>query len=161
MAVATAIAAPILAQTAPADPFLTANAKKPGVHVTSSGLQYRVLKPGSGAFPGATDVALILYRGKLANGTTFDSVAQPVPLPVDKVVPGFAEGLRLMRKGATVRLWIPPALGYGAKEQRDDQGKVVIPANAILVFDVTLVDFMPLEGYERLRRLGEPWVPSS
>jgi|SRR5215217_3737311 len=109
---------------------------------TASGLEYRVITQGTGPHPAATDLALINYTGRLENGTVFDSNAngQPVPLPVNGSIPGFSEGLQLMNKGATYRFRIPPALGYGAT----GAGGGVIPPNATLEFDVTLVDFRAL-----------------
>ena len=152
-ALAAALAVSGAADARTAAPFsLAANARKPGVRQTASGLQYRVIKPGKGATPASDDVALVRYVGKLTDGTTFDASTTPVPLPVDAVVPGFAEGLRLMRRGAVYRLWIKPELGYGASEQRNDQGKLILPANATLVFDVTLVDFTPRAAYDAMRR---------
>lgn len=119
------------------DDFLTRNARAPGVVTTASGLQYKVLTPGSGGKPTDSDVALILYEGRLTNGTVFDKSPQPVPMPVAGVVPGFSEGLKLMSKGAKYRLWIKPSLGYGAEAKGD------IPANSTLEFDVELLDFLP------------------
>jgi len=109
---------------------------------TASGLQYRVIETGEGPSPGATDLALINYTGRLEDGTVFDSNAggQPVPLPVNGSIPGFSEALQLMRKGATYRLRIPPNLAYGPT----GAGGGVIPPNATLEFDVTLVDFRAL-----------------
>ncbi len=108
---------------------------------TASGLQYRVIKEGEGANPTATDVALIDYTGRLEDGTVFDTSEgkQPVPLPVSGSIPGFAEGLQLMKKGAEYRFRIPPQLGYGP--QGTPGGP--IPPNATLEFDVTLIDFVP------------------
>lgn len=125
-------------------PFsFASNAKKHGVRQTKSGLQYRVLKPGKGVSPSGEQVVSVTYVGRFPGGKTFDSSTKPVPFPLNKVIKGFSEGLALMRKGATYRFWIPPALGYGAKEIRDDDGTVAIPANSILQFDVTLVDILP------------------
>ncbi len=109
---------------------------------TASGLQYRVIEAGEGPHPGATDLALINYTGRLEDGTVFDSNegGQPVPLPVNGSIEGFSEALQLMSKGATYRLRIPPNLGYGAA----GAGGGVIPPNATLEFDVTLVDFRAL-----------------
>jgi FKBP-type peptidyl-prolyl cis-trans isomerase FkpA len=112
---------------------------------TVSGLQYRVLKAGTGPSPANTDVALIDYTGKLEDGTVFDSTKgkQPVPMPVQGSIPGFAEGLRLMNKGATYRFRIPPDLGYG------EQGAGgVIPPNATLDFEVTLHEFLPMAALQ-------------
>ncbi|HZF94220.1 MAG TPA: FKBP-type peptidyl-prolyl cis-trans isomerase [Allosphingosinicella sp.] len=109
---------------------------------TASGLEYRVIQEGEGPHPGATDLALINYTGRLQDGTVFDSNegGQPVPLPVNGSIAGFSEALQLMNKGATYRLRIPPNLGYGAT----GAGGGVIPPNATLEFDVTLVDFRAL-----------------
>ena len=104
---------------------------------TPSGLLYKELKAGTGPHPTDTDVALVQYEGKLTDGTVFDKSQQPTPLPVAGVVPGFAEGLKLMSKGAKYRFWIKPELGYGA------EAKGPIPANSTLQFDVELIDFLP------------------
>lgn len=119
------------------DDFLARNGRASGVVTTASGLQYKVLSPGSGPKPTDTDVVLVNYEGKLLDGTTFDKSPQPVPFPVTGVVKGFSEGLKLMPKGAKYRFWIKPELGYGAET------KGPIPGNSTLVFDVELVDFLP------------------
>ena len=108
-----------------------------GMKATPSGLLYKELKAGTGPHPTDTDIALVQYEGKLADGTVFDKSQQPTPLPVAGVVPGFAEGLKLMNRGAKYRFWIKPELGYGA------EAKGPIPANSTLQFDVELVDFLP------------------
>ncbi|HEY0625670.1 MAG TPA: FKBP-type peptidyl-prolyl cis-trans isomerase [Allosphingosinicella sp.] len=112
---------------------------------TPSGLQYRVIEEGEGAKPAPTDIALIDYTGRLEDGTVFDSTdgKQPTPLPVNGSIPGFAEGLQLMSKGATYRLRIPPELAYGPEGAGG-----VIPPNATLEFDVTLRDFRTLSAQE-------------
>lgn len=134
-------AAAALALQAPTDPnasFLSANAAKPGVVTTASGLQYQVLTKGQGtATPTDTDVALINYSGTLIDGTQFDASQQPTPMPVGQVVPGFSEAMKLMPKGAKYRVWIKPSLGYG------DKATGPIPANSVLVFDVEMIDFLP------------------
>ncbi len=127
----------------PEDAFLARNRKLRGVIQTASGVQYRVIKPATGPHPTDADVALVNYEGKLVNGTSFDKSTQPTPMPVSAVVPGFSEALKLMAKGETLRVWIPSRLAYGAEDQRDDQGKVVIPGKSTLVFDIELVDFQP------------------
>ena len=118
---------------------------------TESGLQYRVIEEGEGAQPTAQDVALIDYTGRLEDGTVFDSTEgkQPVPLPVTGSIPGFAEGLQLMKKGATYRFRIPPQLAYGAEGAGG-----VIPPNATLDFEVTLHEFMPLSALQGM--MGPP-----
>ena len=145
IALAVLVAA-ALAVAAPLDPnatVLAANRHKAGVVVPPSGLQYKLRTKGvGGPSPTDADVALVMYEGKLANGQMFDASQQPSPLPVAGVVPGFSEGLKLMHKGDKMRFWIPPALGYGKDEKRDPAtGKVAIPANSVLVFDVQLLDF--------------------
>jgi hypothetical protein len=132
-----------------ANAFLLKNKQADGVVETQSGLQYKVLTPGKGPRPTDTDVALITYTGTLTDGTEFDKSEQPVPLAVSGVVPGFAEGLKLMQKGAKYRLWIKPELGYGSKAAGP------IPANSVLVFDVTLVDFLPEAVVRQLRAQAE------
>jgi FKBP-type peptidyl-prolyl cis-trans isomerase FkpA len=116
---------------------------------TASGLQYRVIEEGTGDRPSANDIALINYEGRLDDGTVFDSNKgqQPAPLPVSGSIPGFAEGLQLMNKGATYALRIPPELGYGAAGAGG-----VIPPNATLEFEVTLRDFQTLTA-EQLQQM--------
>lgn len=122
------------------DPALVREARGRGVVTTASGLQYKVLKAGQpgGAHPTSTDVALVQYQGRLLDGSIFDKSQQPTPFPVAEgaTVPGFSEGLKLMTKGSKYRFWMPPKLGYGAAANGP------IPANATLVFDVELVDFI-------------------
>lgn len=110
-----------------------------GVARTASGLRYKVLQagPAGAGRPSDSDVVLVQYEGRLADGTVFDKSQQPTPFPVTGVVAGFSEGLKLMSKGSKYRLWIPPELGYGA------EAKGPIPANSTLRFDVELIDFIP------------------
>ena len=123
------------------DPALVRESRGSGVVTTASGLQYKIVKLGdrNGAHPTATDVALIQYQGRLLDGTTFDKSERPTPLPLAGVVPGFAEALKLMTKGAKYRVWMPSRLGYGATPPPG----APIPPNATLVFDVELIDFIP------------------
>ncbi|HZG09518.1 MAG TPA: FKBP-type peptidyl-prolyl cis-trans isomerase [Allosphingosinicella sp.] len=111
---------------------------------TASGLKIRTIEEGEGAHPTAADVAFVTYTGRLADsGKVFDSNVgqQPVPFPVAEgaTIPGFSEGLKLMKKGGSYRLRIPPALGYADKEMGDGQ----IPANSTLDFDVEILEVMP------------------
>lgn len=131
--------APAMAAMA-APQFMAANAKHHGVHTTASGLEYRVIKPGAGATPTPADVVQVDYRGTLTNGVEFDAskLGQPVAMPVARVVPGFSEALMLMPKGSTYRVWLPPQLAYG------DHDTGPIPANSVLVFDITMHDFMTM-----------------
>lgn len=133
------------------DDFLTRNARNADVKVTASGLQYKILTPGTGPHPTDSDVALINYEGKLLNGTTFDASKQPTPMPIKGVVPGFAEALKLMNKGAKYRFWIPARLGYG------DKANGPIPANSTLAFDVELKEFLPqavIDQYQQMMMGG-------
>jgi FKBP-type peptidyl-prolyl cis-trans isomerase len=113
--------------------FLASNSGKPGVMTTASGLQYQVLKPGSGAKPKATDVVSVTYKGTFIDGKVFDQSDAPISFPLDAVIAGWTEGVQLMNQGATFRFFVPPALGYG------DSDKGPIPGNSVLVFDVTLL----------------------
>lgn len=126
--------------------FLVHNAKAKGVVTTESGLQYEVLQSGTGPNPTTTDVALVGYKGTLLDGTTFDENPQTA-MPVDGVVPGFSEGLQKMQKGGKYRLWIPPQLGYG------EQAAGPIPANSVLVFDITLHDFKSKADIMRMQQM--------
>ena len=138
----------------PAD-FLAHNAKRKNVVTTPSGLQYEVLEPGSGPKAGPQDVVLVDYDGKLANGETFDASARhggPATLPVGGLIPGWTEGLQLMSQGSKYRFWIPPELGYGA----EGAGNGVIPPNALLTFDVTLVAIAPQSGMGLPGGMGGP-----
>ena len=122
--------------------FLARNAKKSGVTTTPSGLQYEVLESGAGPKPQPTDMVVVEYDGKLANGESFDSSAShggPATLPVGGLIPGFTEALQLMSPNAKYRFWIPPQLGYG----ETGAGNGVIPPNALLVFDIKLLAVAP------------------
>lgn len=102
---------------------------------TAEGLSYTVIKPGNGDRPNAESKVTVNYKGMLtADGTEFDS-GQAAQFPVGGVIPGFAQGLKLMQTGGSYRLCIPAALGYGAA------GTGPIPANADLVFEVELLSF--------------------
>jgi FKBP-type peptidyl-prolyl cis-trans isomerase len=124
----------------PAAEFMAANGKRAGVKTTASGLEYEVVKAGTGETPTANDVALVEYRGALTNGTEFDASkpGEPVAMPIGQVVPGFAEALMLMPRGSEYRVWLPPQLAYG------DRAAGPIPANSVLVFDITMHEFMAM-----------------
>lgn len=139
----------------PPSVFLAKNAKKEGVQVTASGLEYKVLSAGRGTHAGATDIVLIDYDGKLLDGSTFDSTAQhgsPAVMPVAGSIPGFSEGLQLMSRGARYRFWIPPQLGYGDQGAGDG----VIPPNSVLQFDVTLHEIAPQQPGAGMAGMGAP-----
>jgi FKBP-type peptidyl-prolyl cis-trans isomerase len=129
---------------APAAEFLAANQERPGVKTTASGLQYEVLSEGQGESPVATDTVAVHYRGQLIDGTVFDSSydrGEPAIFRLDQVIPGWTEGVQLMKPGAKYRFTIPPELGYGAEGAGG-----VIPPNAVLVFDVELLAVAPRQG---------------
>ena len=120
-----------------AEAFLAANGKKPGVKTTASGLEYKVLRKGTGAKPTPADRVTVNYRGTLVDGTEFDSSykrQEPSTFELGQVIPGWTEGLQLMRVGAKYRFWIPPQLAYGAH----GAGGVIGP-NQVLIFDVELL----------------------
>jgi len=120
------------------DAFLAANAKKPGVKVTKSGLQYKVLRPGTGPHPKATDTVTAHYHGTLLNGEVFDSSVKrgkPLEIGANRVIRGWSEALQLMKVGAKWRLFIPSELAYGLSPRPG--GK--IGPNAVLIFEVELI----------------------
>lgn len=113
---------------------------KPGVKVLPSGLVCEITQPGTGPSPKATDTVTINYTGTLLSGTVFDTTAtrgQPMEIPLDKVIPGWTEGVQQMSKGGKAKLYIPAHLAYG------DEGAGEIPPGAALIFDVELLDFKP------------------
>ena len=117
--------------------FLAANKTKAGVKTTATGLQYKVIKDGTGAYPKATDTVTVHYEGKLVDGTVFDSSikrGQPASFPVNGVIKGWIEALQLMKPGAKWQLFIPSELAYGAEGRPG-----TIPPNAVLIFDVELI----------------------
>jgi FKBP-type peptidyl-prolyl cis-trans isomerase len=119
------------------DAFLAANAKKPGVKTTASGLQYKVLKEGTGKAPRASDTVRIDYRGTLLDGTEFDSTAKkgPISLMVGRFVAGFSEALQLMKVGSKYQFFIPSELAYGANPDPRSH----IGPNSTLIFEVELL----------------------
>jgi len=117
--------------------FLAENKKKEGVKTLPSGLQYKVIKAGTGKKPKSNDTVTVHYRGTLINGTEFDSSykrGQPVSFPVSGVIPGWTEALQLMEEGAKWQLFIPSNIAYGER----GAGGVIGP-NATLIFEVELV----------------------
>jgi len=113
--------------------FLADNARREGVKTTASGLQYKMIAPGTGRTPTVNDSVTVHYRGTLVDGTEFDSSykrGEPATFPVGGVIAGWTEALQLMQEGAKYQLVIPPALAYG------DRGPL---AGQVLVFDVELL----------------------
>lgn len=121
---------------------------------TASGVRLQTIHPGTGPSPTATDIVLIDYTGKLENGTVFDTSEgkQPIPLPVSGSIPGFTEGLLMMKKGGTYRLWIPSALAYGPAGAGG-----VVPPNANLDFTVKLIDIAPASALQG--QMSHPTAP--
>lgn len=117
--------------------FLEENAKKEGVEVTDSGLQYEVLEEGEGANPEATDVVKVHYHGTLIDGTVFDSSVErgePTSFPLNRVIPGWTEGVQLMKEGAKYRFFVPQDLAYGERGAGAD-----IKPFSTLIFEVELL----------------------
>ena len=147
---------------AEAKKFLEENKKKEGVKTTASGLQYKVLKEGTGPSPKATDTVKVNYRGTTIDGTEFDSSykrGQPATFPVNRVIKGWTEALQLMKVGSKYQLFVPADLAYGERGAGSDIGP-----NATLMFDVELLGITP-EGttptpkpatYDSSRPAGKP-----
>jgi len=119
------------------DAFLAENKKKEGIKTLPSGLQYRVIKEGTGKTPKDTDTVVTNYRGRLLDGTEFDSSykrGQPATFPVKGVIKGWTEALQLMKEGSTWELFVPSDLAYGER----GAGSMIGP-NATLIFEVELL----------------------
>ncbi|MGE4132625.1 MAG: FKBP-type peptidyl-prolyl cis-trans isomerase [Bdellovibrionales bacterium] len=138
-----------------AQAFMDQNKQAEGVQTTESGLQYKIIEPGEGASPTDENVVVVHYTGVLADGTEFDSSVkrgQPAEFPVRGVIPGWTEGLKLLKKGGKAKFWIPPELGYG------DRRRPNIPANSVLIFDVELLDIKDAPPPPKMPP-GHPPVP--
>jgi FKBP-type peptidyl-prolyl cis-trans isomerase FkpA len=124
--------------------FLAENAAKPGMLSTASGLQYEILVEGTGARPSQTDSVRVNYTGELVDGTMFDSSyarGEPEEFPLEGVIPGWSEGLLLMKTGGKSRFYIPSKLAYG-----DRGAGSIIPPYSTLVFEVELLEILsPVE----------------
>lgn len=121
--------------------FLAENAKKPGVKTTSSGLQYKIITEGKGEIPKASDTVTTQYRGRLIDGTEFDSSykrGQPAQFPVTGVIKGWTEALQMMPVGSKWELYIPSDLAYGERGSGQNIGP-----NATLIFEIELVGIKP------------------
>ena len=120
------------------DDFLLANKAKEGIIELPSGLQYKVIKEGAGESPDDNDMVSVHYTGTLIDGTVFDSSrerGEPIEFPVNGVIPGWTEALKLMKVGSQYMLYIPAKLAYGDKKTGP------IPEGSTLVFDVELLEF--------------------
>lgn len=119
--------------------FLEENAQNEDVQVTESGLQYKVIEEGSGEQPTAEDEVEVHYRGTLISGEEFDSSyerGEPASFPLGQVIPGWTEGVQLMREGATYEFFVPSELGYG---NNPPPGSPIEPGS-VLIFEVELLD---------------------
>lgn len=119
------------------DKFLAENKTKEGVKVTASGIQYKVIKEGTGKSPNATSTVNVHYHGTFADGKVFDSSVErgePIEFQLDKVIPGWTEGIQLMKEGGKTIFYIPSDLAYGP------QGRQGIPGNSMLIFEVELFE---------------------
>ena len=117
--------------------FLQDNLKREGVEATQSGLQYEVLREGTGKSPKATDTVEVHYKGTFIDGTTFDSSydrGQTIEFPLNRVIAGWTEGLQLMKEGAHYKFFIPYHLGYG-----EAGAGGAIPGYSTLIFEVELM----------------------
>jgi FKBP-type peptidyl-prolyl cis-trans isomerase len=117
--------------------FLQRNKQRPEVKTTASGLQYEVEREGNGVSPGPTDSVTVHYKGTLLNGTEFDNSytrGEPITFTLNRVIPGWTEGLQLMKVGSKYKFYIPHTLGYGAYENGP------IPGGSMLTFEVELLD---------------------
>lgn len=120
--------------------YLESNSKKPNVNVTSSGLQYEILKEGTGKKPYKHSVVKVHYTGKDINGIEFDSSikrGQPAQFPLNGVIEGWTEGLQLMNVGSKYLFTIPSKLAYGSR----GAGNIIKP-NSTLIFEVELLDII-------------------
>lgn len=118
--------------------FLAENAKKEGVFSTETGLQMKTVTEGEGKSPSATDTVKVHYEGRLLNGKTFDSSIQrgePVEFPLNHVIPGWTEGLQLMKEGGKAVFYISSSLAYGERGAGEH-----IPPNSTLIFEVELIE---------------------
>lgn len=122
--------------------FLEENAQNADVNETESGLQYRVLEEGDGESPTENDVVRVHYEGRLLSDEVFDSSydrGQPATFPLNRVIPGWTEGLQLMEEGAKYQFFIPGDLAYGTNPPQGSP----IPPGAVLIFDVELLEVNP------------------
>ncbi len=120
-----------------AEDFLAKNKSAKDVKTTESGLQYQVMKEGTGKKPTADDSVKVHYKGTLMDGSEFDSSYKrntPAEFPLKGVIPGWTEGVQLMKVGSKYKFWIHPKLGYGTRPNPK------IPANSLLTFEVELLD---------------------
>jgi len=123
--------------------YLAENAKKKGVIIRPSGLQFRIIQNGYGKRPTSTDTVKVYYTGTLINHVIFDGTSPGLPasFKLNSVIPGWIEAMQLMREGDHWLLTIPPNLGYGVRGSPD--GGKAVPPNQVLIFDIRLLETTP------------------
>jgi FKBP-type peptidyl-prolyl cis-trans isomerase len=127
--------------------FLAENSTKPGITLSASGLQYEIIRDSDGPKPTAEDMVRVNYEGRLLDGTIFDSSYErgnPVEFWLNRVIPGWTEGLQLMGVGSKYKFYIPSNLGYGAT----GGGGGIIPPHSTLIFEVELLDIINFDEEE-------------
>lgn len=120
----------VVANKEKAEKYLAENAKKAGVQVTDSGLQYKIVEPGNDVKAGPADSVWVKYKGTLTDGTVFDETSESIMMTLDRVIEGWTEGLQLVGEGGKIQLTIPADLAYG------ESGNQAIGPNEVLCFDV-------------------------
>lgn len=128
--------------------MLNKNKQREDVTATESGLQYKVVRKGEGVSPSAEDRVTVQYEGRTVDGEVFDSSyerGQPATFPLNDVIPGWSEGVALMKEGAKYKFWIPANLAYGER----GQPQAGIGPNQVLIFDVELLEVAPEAAEEQ------------
>jgi FKBP-type peptidyl-prolyl cis-trans isomerase FkpA len=115
------------------------SANRSGAIKDASGLFYEITNPGTGSTPSVCSSVTVKYSGNLLNGTKFDENLTGFTEVLGRLVIGWQKGIPLVKAGGSINLYIPPSLGYGSKDQTDNQGRVIIPANSNLIFSVQLL----------------------
>ena len=118
--------------------YLTANNITATKH--PSNMYYEIITPGTGGSPNVCSEIVVNYTGSLTTGAEFDSGLNN-QFTLGSLIEGWKEGLPLIQKGGRIKLYIPPSLGYGPNDVKDNAGSVIIPASSVLIFDITLVNF--------------------
>jgi FKBP-type peptidyl-prolyl cis-trans isomerase FkpA len=118
--------------------YLAANSITATKH--KSNMYYQIVTPGTGGSPNQCSSVLVNYTGKLTSGAQFDQ-GNGMAFNLQGVISGWTQGIPLIQKGGSIRLFVPPTLGYGNVDAEDENGNVIIPAGSILIFDVTLTDY--------------------
>jgi FKBP-type peptidyl-prolyl cis-trans isomerase FklB len=139
--------------------FLEENKKKEGVKTTASGLQYKVIKEGTGESPKETDTVITNYKGTTLDGTEFDSSYkrnEPTTFPVNRVIKGWTEALLMMKPGSKYQLFIPANLAYGERGVGKDIGP-----NSTLIFEVELVGIKPPDAPATPGSANKPTTPAA